>query len=236
MEDPCWSRRPRAAGLGRGRLGRDAELRERAREVLEARVRARHSKSPRPARPDARLVWVGSAGGPVFKTSDFISGVPTSGRSRRRGRVSGAALLGARGGMPSIWRPNVRVTLDEDGEVEDTERGRGGDEEGHEAERAPRTKGPCEHGVKYRSNCKVCSACPHGSGANSARSAVVLNLRARSSALSVQGVRWVSICEHGRQRSHARSAGSQSASTVASALCARSAGVSICEHGRYAQV
>ena len=25
--------------------------------------------------------------------------------------------------MPSIWRPNVRVTLDEFGEVEDTERG-----------------------------------------------------------------------------------------------------------------
>ena len=61
--------------------------------------------------------------------------------SWRRGRVSGAALLGARGGMPSIWRPNVRVTLDEDGEVEDTERGRGADEEGHEAEESPSHEG-----------------------------------------------------------------------------------------------
>ena len=64
----------------------------------------------------------------------------------------------------TIWRPNVRVTLDEYGEVEDTEQE--GDEEvtnkGTKRKRAPRTKGPCEHGVKYRSRCKVCSACPHG--------------------------------------------------------------------------
>ena len=33
---------------------------------------------------------------------------------------------------------------------------------GAKRKRAPRTKGPCEHGVKYRSNCKVCIACPHG--------------------------------------------------------------------------
>ena len=33
---------------------------------------------------------------------------------------------------------------------------------GAKRKRAPPTKGPCEHGVKYRSNCKVCSACPHG--------------------------------------------------------------------------
>ena len=33
---------------------------------------------------------------------------------------------------------------------------------GAKRKRAPYTKGPCEHGVKYRSRCKVCGACPHG--------------------------------------------------------------------------
>ena len=59
-------------------------------------------------------------------------------------------------------------------------------------------------------------------------------LSARSSALSVQGVRWVSICEHGRQRSSARSAvGHQSASTVVvRSRCKECGGSRICEHGR----
>ena len=50
--------------------------------------------------------------------------------------------------------------------------------------RAPRTKGPCEHGVKQRSRCKVCSACPHA--------------RRRTQCKECGGG---SICEHGRQRS-----------------------------------
>ena len=33
---------------------------------------------------------------------------------------------------------------------------------GVKRKRAPPTKGPCEHGVKPRSSCKACSACPHG--------------------------------------------------------------------------
>ena len=75
---------------------------------------------------------------------------------------------------------------------------------GTKRKRAP-PKGPCEHGVKYRSQCKVCSACPHGKWR------------------SLQGVRWVSICEHGRVRLSARSAvGVESASTVVSGLSARS--------------
>ena len=79
---------------------------------------------------------------------------------------------------------------------------------GAKRKRAPRTKGPCEHGVKYRSRCKVCSACPHGrrrsqckecggSGIceHGRRRSVQgvrwgINLRARSSALLLQGVRW----------------------------------------------
>ena len=117
--------------------------------------------------------------------------------------------------------------------------------------------------VVERSQCKECggaSICEHGRQRSDARSAVGASIcehgRRRSvqgvrwvhqsastvvSALSarsavghqsastvvgalVQGVRWASICEHGRQRSSARSAvGAQSASTVVSALDARSA-------------
>ena len=54
----------------------------------------------------------------------------------------------------TIWRPNVRVTLDEYGEVEDTEQeGEEVTKQGTKRKRAPRTKGPCEHGVKPRSKC-----------------------------------------------------------------------------------
>ena len=69
------------------------------------------------------------------------------------------------------------------------------------------TKGPCEHGVKHRSKCKVCGACPHGRWRSSARSAV-----------------GHAICEHGRERSMCKECGGQeSASTVVGALSARSA-------------
>ena len=120
------------------------------------------------------------------------------------------AMTQGEGGMTTtttIWRPGVRVSLDENGEVEDTE----GEEEeimkkGTKRKRAPHTKGPCEHGVKYRSNCKVCSACPHGKwrrlckecggsgicvhGRRRSLQGVRrgLNLRARPCALSLQGV------------------------------------------------
>ena len=51
----------------------------------------------------------------------------------------------------SFWWPDVRVSLDEDGEVEGTERGREElTKKGTKRKRAPYTKGPCEHGVKYR--------------------------------------------------------------------------------------
>ena len=74
---------------------------------------------------------------------------------------SGRAVLMAM--KTTIWRPNVRVTLDEYGEVEDTEsEGEELTKKGTKRKRAPPTKGPCEHGVKPRSRCKVCSACPHG--------------------------------------------------------------------------
>ena len=66
----------------------------------------------------------------------------------------------------TVWRPRVRIPVpevDDDVEVgvEVTE------EElltvkGVKRKIATRTKGPCEHGVKYRSKCKVCSKCEHG--------------------------------------------------------------------------
>ena len=83
----------------------------------------------------------------------------TDGGARRA--TSGRADLTAM--RTTIWRPNVRVSLDEYGEVEDTE---SGEEEvtkqGTKRKRAHYTKGPCEHGVKPRSRCKVCGAYPHG--------------------------------------------------------------------------
>ena len=92
----------------------------------------------------------------------------------------------------TIWRPNVRVTLDEYGEVEDTESG--GEEmtkQGMKRKRAPPTKGPCEHGVKYRSQCKVCGLSAREEALSVQGVRWCVNLRARSCTLLLQGVRWV---------------------------------------------
>ena len=112
----------------------------------------------------------------------------------------------------------------------------------------------CEHG-RMRSQCKECggsSICEHGRqrytartvagvhtastvvSAEDARSAVGQNLRARSSALSVQGVRWgINLRARSSCALSARSAvGDQSASTVVSASCKECGGSQICEHGR----
>ena len=191
--------------------------------------------------------------------------------------------------MTTVWRPKVRIPVpDIDGANVDEKRREESTTKGTKRKRAPRTKGPCEHGVKHRSRCKVCSACPHGRrrlsarsavghqsastvvsalcarsavghkyastvvsalsarsavghqsastvvSALNARSAVGINLRARSSALYMQGVRWCinlrarsssalsarsavgTICEHGRERSRCKECG----------------GSAICEHGR----
>ena len=121
-----------------------------------------------------------------------------------------ASLRGARVMTTTVWQPIVirdssLMSMIEPGVAEKE----GATEQGTKRKRAPHTKGPCEHGVKYRSNCKVCSGCPHGRWRSSvqgvrwcrdlrARSYTQfvqgvrwgINLRARSSALSVQGVRW----------------------------------------------
>ena len=63
--------------------------------------------------------------------------------------------------VPDDDVPDVKVepVADDDGiNAEDEKTHLEG--KGAKRKRAPRTKGPCEHGVKYRSWCKVCSACP----------------------------------------------------------------------------
>ena len=73
---------------------------------------------------------------------------------------------------------------------------------GAKRKRAPYTKGPCEHGVKQRSKCKVCSACPHGRRRERCKecggSQICEHGRQRSRCKECGGG---SICEHGRQRS-----------------------------------
>ena len=101
--------------------------------------------------------------------------------------------------MTTWWRPDlerIRAEIAAEAALEAEVRVEASDgdgvKQGTKRKRAPYTKGPCEHGVKYRSRCKVCGACPHGRqryrckecGGSS-------NMRARSSALLVQGVRWV---------------------------------------------
>ena len=118
----------------------------------------------------------------------------------------------------TIWRPNVRVTLDENGEVEDTEQdGEEVTKKGTKRKGAPPAKGPCAHGVKYRSRCKVCGACPHGKRRYQCKecggSQICEHGRQRSVCKECGGS---GICEHGRQRSK----------------CKECSGGSICEHGR----
>ena len=139
--------------------------------------------------------------------------------------------------MTTVWRPRVRIAVpDIDGADADENRRDESTKKGTKRKRAPRHYGPCEHGVKTSLEVQgVQRLVRTVVSALSARSAVGINLRARSSsALS------------------ARSAvGHQSASTVVCALSARSAvghkyastvversqckecgGSQICEHGR----
>ena len=146
--------------------------------------------------------------------------------------------------VPDDDVPDVKVepVADDDGINGEDEKKTDLEGKGAKRKRAPPTKGPCEHGVKYRSKCKVCGACPHGRRRLMQGVRWAGNLRARSSALSVQGVRWAQSASTVVSALSARSAvvhqsastvvsalqckecgGSQYASTVVSALCARSA-------------
>ena len=124
--------------------------------------------------------------------------------------------------VPDDDVPDVKVepVADDDGINGKDEKKTDLEGKGAKRKRAPPTKGPCEHGVKKRSNCKVCGACPHGRQRSGARSAVGAAIcehgRVRRQCKECGGA---SICEHGRERSDARSAvGLHSASTVVCAL------------------
>ena len=149
-----------------------------------------------------------------------------------RKRNGSSSLQGARGWMTTWWRPDlerIRAEIAAEAELElevKVEASDGdGVKQGAKRKRAPPTKGPCEHGVKPRSACKVCSACPHGRRRSQMQGVRWgINLRARSCRSQCKECGGGAICEHGRERSSARSAvGHKSASTVVYALNARSA-------------
>ena len=117
----------------------------------------------------------------------------------------------------TVWQPIViRELLDVDDEPGVAEK-EDATEQGTKRKRAPQTKGPCEHGVKYRSNCKVCSGCPHGRWRRRCKecggSGICEHGRIRSTCKECGGSQ---ICEHGRQRS----------------TCKECGGGAICEHDR----
>ena len=126
--------------------------------------------------------------------------------------------------MTTVWRPDLKriraeiaaeaaLELEVKAEASDGE----GAKHGTKRKRAPPTKGPCEHGVKYRSNCKVCRACPHG--------------RRRS---ECKECGWSQICEHGRQRKQCKECGGGSICEHGRRrdMCKECGGSGICEHGR----
>jgi hypothetical protein len=128
-------------------------------------------------------------------------------------------FTGREGGMTTVWRPRVRIPVpDIDGaDVDESWR----DElttKGTKRKRAPIHRGPCEHGVKKRSACKVCSACPHG--------------RLRRSQCKKCGGK--GICEHGRKRQQCKECGGASICEHGRRRteCKECGGGSICEHGR----
>ena len=123
------------------------------------------------------------------------------------------------GKMSTIWRPNLgrlRVSVAEMGS-ESEEEEKDATKKGTKRKRAPYTKGPCEHGVKPRSKCKVCSACPHGRQRSKCKecggASICVHGRERYYCKECGGG---GICVHGRQRSHCKECG----------------GSQICVHGR----
>ena len=116
-----------------------------------------------------------------------------------------------------MWRPRVRIAVENIDKVEEEAKDASLKTKGTKRKRAPPHKGPCEHGVKYRSNCKVCSACPHG--------------RWRRYCKECGGA---SICEHGRHRRYCKECGGSQICEHGRqrSKCKECGGASICEHGR----
>ena len=121
--------------------------------------------------------------------------------------------------MTTVWRPRVRIVI-EDGDAEvgiQDVKDLVLTKKGTKRKIAPKHHGPCEHGVKYRSSCKVCRACPHGRQRYFCKEcgggAFCEHGRISSTCKECGGAR---ICEHGRQRHQCKECG----------------GSQICEHGR----
>ena len=106
---------------------------------------------------------------------------------------------------------------------------------GAKRKRAPPTKGPCEHGVKYRSNCKVCSACPHGRWRKQCKecggASICEHGRLRKQCKECGGA---GICEHGRRRTQCKECGGSQICEHGRqrSYCKECGGSAFCEHGR----
>ena len=94
--------------------------------------------------------------------------------------------------MTTVWEPDLDELRAIVAEIEGwaSEEEEDASKQGTKRKRGRPTKGPCEHGVKWRSSCKVCSACPHG------------KWRSKCKECGGSG-----ICEHGRQRSYCKECG-----------------------------
>ena len=135
----------------------------------------------------------------------------------------------------TVWRPRVRLEIpnsdDAKGEVDVPEEVN----KGVKRKRAPPTKGPCEHGVKYRSQCKVCNACPHGRRRRECKecggSSLCEHGRQRYVCKECDGK---GICEHGRERRRCKECGGASICEHGRqrSRCKECGGSGICEHGR----
>ena len=138
--------------------------------------------------------------------------------------------------MTTVWRPRVRIPVpDIDGADADENRREELTKKGTKRKIAPRHYGPCEHGVKYRSNCKVCGACPHGRRRTRCKecggSLICEHGRERSDCKECGGG---SICEHGRRRSRCKECGGSQICEHGRLRyrCKECGGKGICEHGR----
>ena len=159
----------------------------------------------------------------VQKGQKVLEHVLTVGRHFGRSHCAGREAGGWE--MTTVWEPDLDELLARVAEMEgaddvkaEVEAADGdGANRGTKRKRAPPTKGPCEHGVKYRSNCTVCRACPHG--------------KRRSRCQECGGA---SICEHGRQRSQCKECGGSQICEHdrQRPQCKECGGSQICEHGR----
>jgi len=138
--------------------------------------------------------------------------------------------------VPDDDVPDVKVepVADDDG-INGEDGTKPSEGKGAKRKRAPTTKGPCEHGVKYRSWCKVCSGCPHGRRRSQCKecggSAFCEHGRLRNKCKECGGA---SICEHGRQRYGCKECGGSGICEHGRerSVCKECGGGSICEHGR----